>query len=186
MTRLKYLKVKLNLSKHIYCPSYNVIKQEYKQHQPPTPPTTPKTNDPSTPLSPSHVFSYISISVFTFGVSIQLAAVLVCKLAKTTNDIDVALFSRHYTVILCFHKFMDLIIERNPDTSEYMRSWPILIVEDECETSCIFICVYNCALDFITHPVVLEMKEQVHRLHLGETAKVSLELILRFNQVYQD
>ncbi|KAI8333587.1 hypothetical protein BC941DRAFT_433855 [Chlamydoabsidia padenii] len=172
----------------------NDLKKEYKQHQSSTPPTTPKTNDPPTPSSPSPVFSYPSPyspseSQFSLPPSptpSTSTATLISKLAKTTNDIDAALFSRHYTVILCFHKFMELIIERNPETREYMSSRPLLFVEDECETSYIFICAYNYALEFITHPVVLEMKEQVHRMHLGETAKVSLELILRFNQVYQD
>ncbi|KAI8341275.1 hypothetical protein BC941DRAFT_467326 [Chlamydoabsidia padenii] len=104
----------------------------------------------------------------------------------TTTDRNLALLSRHYVVALINKKHISLIQDQNPDIWEFFDSQPLLYLEDECEQSYMFIAVYNMALQLVCHPVTLDFKEQIHRMQLGQTAKLTLELILRVDQVYQE
>ncbi|CAO3595651.1 unnamed protein product [Absidia cylindrospora] len=108
------------------------------------------------------------------------------ELTPITTDRDRAMFRRHYVMSICSQKVLDLILDHNPATWDMLSSRPILYLEDECEMTYTFIGVYNKSLQLLAHPVVLELKEQIHRMQLGEKAKVTLELILRFDQVYKD
>jgi hypothetical protein len=143
------------------------LEQEYKLHPRSTASAPPSPNDPYTPAS-SPVLSYPSPfppSPLMSSIPLSPPAsepALPSKLVQTTQNVDAAMFGRHYIMSLCCQKFLDLIVEGNPETWQFLNSKPILFIEDECDVSHTFIAFYNCALQFMCHPVVLEMKVVLH------------------------
>lgn len=139
------------------------LEQEYKLHQRSAASSPPSPNAPSTPAS-SPILSYPSPflpSPLMSSIPLSPPAsepALPSKLVQTTQNVDAAIFGRHYIMSLCCQKFLDLIVEGNPETWQFLNSKPLLFIEDECDVSYTFIAFYNCALQFMCHPVVLEMK----------------------------
>ncbi|CAO3587429.1 unnamed protein product [Absidia cylindrospora] len=152
------------------------LQREYRFH-PDWPPSSTETVNIG---SPGSATTHNSFS--TSGPE----SLVLADLAPTTTDKNLALFSRHYFMSIFNQKFCDLIMDHNPLLREAVDSQPILYMEDEDELTRSFIGIFNKGLQLIIHPVLVELKEQTQRMHLGEKAEVTLELILRFDQVYRD
>ncbi|CAO3626053.1 unnamed protein product [Cunninghamella blakesleeana] len=107
-------------------------------------------------------------------------------LTLSTSNINRALFSRHYAAAVAQEKFINFIVDHDHSVDEYLTSIPMLIVEDEGETTAIFLEIYNRLLQLVINPIILEWTEQLHKMLIGKPAEFSLELILRFDQAYSD
>ncbi|ORZ22025.1 hypothetical protein BCR42DRAFT_405339 [Absidia repens] len=151
---------------------------------PSTPTPTPTLPEEYSTTSTHHHCQ--SSTIHTAISSKPLESKYLPELTPVTTDRNLAMFRRHYVMSICSQKVLDLLLDHNPATWDMLSSRPILYLEDECEMTYTFIGIYNKSLQLLTHPVVLELKEQTHRMQLGEKAKVTLELILRFDQVYKD
>ncbi|ORZ17029.1 hypothetical protein BCR42DRAFT_490964 [Absidia repens] len=169
------------------------LQREYKSH-PDWPSSTTSTetvtkdNDIGSPDSTTTYHSSSPPPPSSHGMPSTSGSesLILADLAPITTDKNLALFSRHYIMSIFNQKFCDLILDHNPLLRETLDSQPIFYIEDEDELTRSFIGVYNKGLQLIIHPVVVGLKEQMQRMHLGEKAKVTLELILRFDQVYRD
>ncbi|KAI8075184.1 hypothetical protein BC940DRAFT_287668 [Gongronella butleri] len=109
-----------------------------------------------------------------------------CRKPKQSTEIDRVLFLRHYVIAFAHQKYLALVMYGNPDNWEFLNLHPIEIAPDESIVSHEFVEIMNVTLYFMTHPVMLDLTEKISRIVLGELTRVPLDLILRFDQLYNE
>ncbi|ORX48595.1 hypothetical protein DM01DRAFT_1338655 [Hesseltinella vesiculosa] len=103
-----------------------------------------------------------------------------------TDDPLRAMFLRHHFLAICHQKYLNLVLHRNADVWELLNLFPLEITKDESETTYDFLSLMNHMLFYMANPIILDLTERLTHIMLGEETKVSLDLILRFDQVFDE